>query len=198
MWFTQVQVHGSDPSTRNGKLMIVLFSSVQLLSCVWLFVTSWIAARQASLSVTNSQSPPKPISIELVMPSSHLILCRPLLLLPPILPSIRVFSNESTLRMRWPKYWSFNLRYGDSYSLDLLLSLDCYSLDGLYLFCVCMGHGEGSFSFETVHQGNLDIIETWLISFCSLLCTPLPSFNSTVLKSSELKLLNLSIFWCNL
>ena len=84
------------------------FSSVQLLSRVQLFVTPWITARQASLFITNSRSSPKLMSIELVMPSNHLILCRPLLLLPPIPPSIRVFSNESTLRMRWPKYWSFS------------------------------------------------------------------------------------------
>ena len=85
------------------------FSSVQLLSCVWLFSTPWIAAHQASLSITNSQSLPNLMSIESVMPCSHLILCRPLFLLPPIPPSIRVFSNESTLHMRWPKYWSFSL-----------------------------------------------------------------------------------------
>ena len=85
-----------------------LISSVQSLSRVQLFETPWIAARQASLSITNSQSLLKLTSIKLVMPSSHLILCRPLLLLPPIPPSIRVFSNESTLRMRWPKYWSFS------------------------------------------------------------------------------------------
>ena len=83
------------------------FSSVQSVSRVRLFVTPWIAARQASLSL-NSQSSPRPTSIESAMPSSHLILCRPLLLLPPIPPSIRVFSTESTLRMRWPKYWSFS------------------------------------------------------------------------------------------
>ena len=84
------------------------FSSAQSLSHVRLFATPWIAARQASLSTTNSRSSPKLTSIKLVMPSSHLILSRPLLLLPPIPPSIRVFSNESTLRMRWPKYWSFS------------------------------------------------------------------------------------------
>ena len=83
-------------------------SSVQLLSRVWLFVTLWTTARRASLSITNSQSLPKLMSIELVMPSNHLILCHPLLLLPPIPPSITVFSNESTLHMRWPKYWSFS------------------------------------------------------------------------------------------
>ena len=85
------------------------FSSVQSLSRVRLFATPWIAAHQASLSITNSQSSLRLTSVESVMPSSHLILCRPLLLLPPIPPSIRVFSNESTLHMRWPKYWSFSL-----------------------------------------------------------------------------------------
>ena len=91
------------------KLDVHQFSSVQLLSHVRLFATPWIAARQASLSITNSQSSLKLTSIELVMPSSHLILCCPLLLLPPIPPSIRVFSNESTLlRMKRPKYWSFS------------------------------------------------------------------------------------------
>ena len=84
------------------------FSPVQLLSRVQLSVTPWIAARQASLSITNSRSSLRLMSIKSVMPSSHLILCRPLLLLPPIPPSIRVFSNESTLLMRWPKYWSFS------------------------------------------------------------------------------------------
>ena len=84
------------------------FSSVQSLSRVWLFATSWITARQASLSITNSWSSLRFTSIKSVMPSSHLILCRPLLLLPSIPPSIRVFSNEATLRMRWPKYWSFS------------------------------------------------------------------------------------------
>ena len=86
----------------------IVFSSVQSLSHVRLFATPWITARQASLSIINSRSSLKLTSIESVMPSSHLILCRPLLLLPPIPPSIRVFSNESTLRIRWPKYWSFS------------------------------------------------------------------------------------------
>ena len=90
------------------KVYIVQFSSVQSLSHVRLFVTPWIAAHQASLSITNSRSSPRLMSIELVMPSSHLNLCHPLLLLAPMPPSIRVFSNESALRMRWPKYWSFS------------------------------------------------------------------------------------------
>ena len=89
---------------------ILQFSSVQSLSRTVqsLFATPWITARQASLSITNSRSSPKLTSIESVMPSSHLILCRPLFFLPPIPPSIRVFSNESTLRIKWPKYWSFS------------------------------------------------------------------------------------------
>ena len=92
----------------------IQFSSVQLLSCVRLLVTPWITAHQASLSTTNSWSSPKLMSIKSVMLSSHLILCRPLLLLPPIPPSIRVFSNESTLHMRWPKYWSFSFSISPS------------------------------------------------------------------------------------
>ena len=84
--------------------VVKIYPSVQLISRVWLFVTPWIAAHQASLSITKTRSSLRLTSIKLVMPSSHLILCRPLLLLPPIPPSIRVFSNESTLRMRWPKY----------------------------------------------------------------------------------------------
>ena len=90
------------------------FSSVQSLSHVWLFATPWIEARQASLSITSSRSSPKLMSIELVMPSSHLILCHPLLFLPSIPPNIRVFSNESTLCMRWPKYWRFSLSISPS------------------------------------------------------------------------------------
>ena len=91
-----------------------LLSSVLLLSCVWLFATPWTAAQQASLSITNSRSPPKPMSIESVMPSNHLILCCPLLLLPSIFPSIRVFSNESGLHIRWPKDWRFSFNISPS------------------------------------------------------------------------------------
>ena len=95
-------------------LILCLFSSVQLLSHVRLLGTPWTTARQASLSITNSQSPPKPMSIESVMPSNHLILCRPLLLLPSIFPSIRVFSNESALHIWCPKYWSFSFNISSS------------------------------------------------------------------------------------
>ena len=104
-WFTMLcqSVSGVQQSDCS-----VQFSSVQSLSCVRLFATPWIAARQASLFITISRTSLRLTSIESVMPSSHLILCRPLLLLPLIPPSIRVFSNKSTLRMRWPKYWSFS------------------------------------------------------------------------------------------
>ena len=91
-------------------------SSVQSLSSVWLFETPWTAALQASLSITNSQSPPKPTSIESVMPSNHLILYCALLLLPSTFPSIRVFSSESALCIRWPKYWSFSISPSNEYS----------------------------------------------------------------------------------
>ena len=104
-------------------------SSVQSLSCVQLFATPWITACQAPLFNTNSQSLPKLMSIELVMSSSHLILCRPLLLLPPIPPSIRVFSNESTLRMRWPKYWSFSFSISPSNEHPGLISVRMDLLD---------------------------------------------------------------------
>ena len=109
------------------------FSSVQSLSRVWLFATPWIAASQASLSITNSQSSLKLTSIELVMPSSHLILYRPLLLLPPIPPSIRLFSNESTLHMRWPKYWSFSFNISPSKEYPGLIS---FRMDWLDLLAV--------------------------------------------------------------
>ena len=104
-----------------------MFSSVRSLSCVQHFGTPWTAACQTSLSITNSQSLLKLISIESVMPSSHLILCRPLFFLPPIPPSIRVFSNESTLRMRWPKYRSFSISPFNDYS-GLIFKMDWLDL----------------------------------------------------------------------
>ena len=107
--------------------------SVQSLSRVWLFATPWTAACQVSLSITNSQNSPKLVSIESVMPSSHLILCRPLLLLPPIPPSIRVFSNESTLRMRWPNFWSFSFTIIPSEEIPGLIS---FRMDWLDLLAV--------------------------------------------------------------
>ena len=110
-----------------------LFSSVQLLSCDRLFETPWIAARQASLSITNPRSSLRLMSIESVMLSSHLILCHPLLLLPPIPPSIRIFSNESTLHMRWTKYWSFGLSIIPSKEIPGLIS---FRMDWLDLLAV--------------------------------------------------------------
>ena len=105
-----------------------MFSSVQSLSCVRLFVTSWVAACQASLSITNSRSSPKLMSIESVMPSSHLVLCRPLLLLPSTFPSIRVFSNESVLHIRWPKYCSFSISPSNEYSGLISFRIDWLDL----------------------------------------------------------------------
>ena len=109
------------------------FSSVQLLSRVWLFETPWTTAHQASLSITDSRSPPKPMSIESVMPSNRLILCHPLLLLPSIFPSIRVLSNESALRIRWPKYWSFSFSISPSNEHPGLIS---FKMDWLDLLAV--------------------------------------------------------------
>ena len=111
----------------------VQFSSVQLLSCVRLFVTPWTAARQVSLFITNSWSLPKFIFIESVMLSNYLILCRPLLLLPSIFPSIRVFSNESVLHIMWPKYWSFSFSISSSNECSGLIS---FRMDWLDLLAV--------------------------------------------------------------
>ena len=108
-------------NTVNG-ISRALFSSVQSFSCVRLFATPWTAARQASLSITSSRSLLKLMSIESVMPSNHLILCCPLLFLPLIFPSIRVFSNELVLHIRWPKYWSFSFSISPSNEHSGLIS----------------------------------------------------------------------------
>ena len=113
--------------------LLVHFSSVQSLSRVRLFATPWITARQASLSITNSQSSLRLTSIESVKPSNHLLLCRPLLLLPSIFPSIGVFSNESVLRIRWPKYWSFSFKISPSSEHPGLIS---FRMDWLDLLAV--------------------------------------------------------------
>ena len=112
---------------------LLQFSSVHLFSRVLLFATPWTAARQASLSITNSQSSPKPMSIESVMPSNHLILCRPLLLLPSIFPSIRIFSNESALHIRYPKYWSLSFNISPTNEHPGLIS---FRMDWLDLLAV--------------------------------------------------------------
>ena len=127
-------------NTKNQWWPSVQFSSVQSLSHVQLFATPQTAARQASLSITNSRSSSKLTCIKSVMPSSHLILCRPLLLLPPMPPSIRVFSNKSTLRVRWPKYWSFSLSISPSkehpglisFRMDWLTSLQSEGLSRVF------------------------------------------------------------------
>ena len=133
-------------------LIVSVFSSVQLLSRVQLFMTPWIAARQSSLSITNSRSSLKLMSIEPVMSSRHLILCHPLLLLPPIPPSIKVFSNESSLRMRWPKYWSFSFSIIPSKEHPGLIS---FRMDWLHLLAV-----QGTLkSFLQYHSSKASVLQ---------------------------------------
>ena len=136
--------------------VFVVFSSVQLLSCVWLFATPWIAARPASLSITTSWSSLRLTSIESVMPSSHLILCCPLFLLPPIPPSIRVFSSESALYMRWPKYWSFSFSISPSDEHPGLIS---FRMDWLDLLAVQGTHK----SLLQHHSSKASIL--WRLAF---------------------------------
>ena len=139
MWRWEYIKRAQHPFNQQGwfafcfHLSSVQFSSVQPLSHVRLFATPWTATRQASLSITNCRSLPKPMSIELVMPSNHLILCCHLFLLPSIFPSIRVFSNESALHIRWPKYWSFSFSISPSSEHPGLIS---FSMDWLDLFAV--------------------------------------------------------------
>ena len=128
-FFKEDMQMANKPKAHENIFNSIHFSSVQSFSRVWLFATPWIAARQASLSITNSWSSLKLTSIESVMPSSHLILCRPLFLLPPIPPSIRVFSSESTLCIRWPKYWSFSFSISPSNEHPGLISLRMVRLD---------------------------------------------------------------------
>ena len=136
--------------------MFKLYSSVQSLSRVRLFATPWIAARQASLSITDSWSSLRLTSIKSVMPSSHLILCHPLLLLPPIPPSIREFSNESTLGMRWPKYWSFSFSIIPSKEIPGLIS---FRMDWLDLLAV-QGTLESSptSQFKSINSSVLSLL----------------------------------------
>ena len=115
-------------SVKHDHARNTCFSSVQSLSHVWFLGTPWTAVRQASLSITNSRSLLKLMTIESVMPSNHVILCHPLLLLPSIFPSIRVFSNESVLRIRWPKYWSFSISPSNEYSGLISFRIDWFDL----------------------------------------------------------------------
>ena len=146
---TRVILFNLEYTRQNGKNSLVIsvqFSSVQSLSCVWLFATPWTIAHHASLSITNSWSPPKPMSIESVMPPNHLILCLPLFLLPSIFPSFRVFSNESALHIRWPKYWSisFNISLSNDY-----LGLISFRMDWLDLLAV-----QGTFKSLLQHHSS--------------------------------------------
>ena len=131
----------------------VHFSSVQLLSHVQLFVTPWTAACQASLSITNSRSLLKFMSTELVMPSNHLILCCPLLLPPSIFPSLRVFSNELVLHIRWPKYWSFSFSISPSNEYSGLIS---FRIDWLDLLAV-----QGTLKSLLQHHNSKASISLW-------------------------------------
>ena len=136
------------------------FSSVQSLSRVRLLATPWITAHEASLSITNSRSSLKLMSIESVMPSSHLILCCPLLLLPPIPPSNRVFSSELTLRMRWPKYWSFSFSISPSSEHRGLFSFRMDWLDLSRVFSNTKVQKHQSFSSQLSSESNSHI-HTW-------------------------------------
>ena len=161
-------IENSDSCMYYPGSFTVQFSSGQSLSRVQPFVTPWIAARQASLSITNSRSSLRLSSIESVMPSSHLILCHPLLLLPPIPPSIRVFSNEPTLRMRWPKYWSFSFSIIPSkehpglisFRMDWLISLQSKGLSRVFSNTTVERHQ--FFGAQLSSQSNSHI-HTWLM-----------------------------------
>ena len=166
--FTQItsQLLGTRPPAAKPIILItdylqlyssLQFSSVQSLSHVRLFATPWIAARQASLSITNSRSSPKPMSIESVVPSNHLILCHPLLLLPLIFPSIRVFSNESALRIRWPKYWSFSFSVSPSNEQPGLISFRMDWLDPLAI--------QGTLKSLLWHHSHRRMLHSRLFSF---------------------------------
>ena len=142
------------------------FSSVQLLSRVQLFVTPWIAAHQVSLSITNSWNSLKLTSIKSVMPSKHHILCRPLFLLPPIPPRIRVFSNESTLHMRWPKYWSFSFSIIPSKEHPGLISfrmdwLDLLAVQGTLKSLLQHHSSKASFFSAQLSSQSNSHIHTW-------------------------------------
>ena len=142
------------------------FQSVQSLSHVLLFATPWIAARQASLSITNSRSLPKLMSIESVVPSNHLILCRPLLLLPPIPSSFRVFSNESTLHMRWPKYRSFRFSIIPSKGYPGLITfmmdwLDLLAVQGTLKSLLQHHSSKASILWHSASSQSNSHIHTW-------------------------------------
>ena len=147
-------------------------SSVQSLSRVWLFAASWITTHQASLSITNSHSLLKLMSIELVMPSNHLILCRPLLLMPSVFPSIRVFSKESVLHLRWPKYWSFSFSISPPNEYSGLIS---FRIDWLDLFAV-----QGTLQILLQHHSSKASILQHLAFFIVQLSHPYMTTGKTI------------------
>ena len=150
----------------------VQFSSVQSLTRVWLFATPWTTAHQASLSTTNSWSPPKPMSIVSVIPSNHLILCCPLLLLPSIFLSITVFSNESALCIRWPKYWSFSFNISPSNEHPGLIS---FRMDWLALLA-----GQGTLKSLLQHHSSKASILRQLAFFTVQLSHPYMTTGKTI------------------
>ena len=143
------------------------FSSVQSLSHVWLFPTPWTAARQASLSIANSRSLLKLMSIELVMPSNHLILCHPLLLLPSIFPNLRVFSYESALHIRWPKYWNFSFSCPSNEYLALIFFridwFDLLAVQGTLKSLLQHHSSKASFFSIQLSSWSNSHIHTWLL-----------------------------------
>ena len=160
-------------------MCIYIVSSVQSLSRVWLFAIPWITACQASQSIINSRSSLKIVSIELVMPSSHLIPCHPLLLLPPIPPSIRVFSSESTPHMRWPKYWSFSFSISPSNGHPGLISFKMDWLDFLSVRGTLKSHLQHH-SSKASHYSVFIISPPWTsFIFCSFLSTEKAAFQSS-------------------
>ena len=152
--------------------MNILFSSLQWLSCARLFAAPWTAALQASLSITNCQSLPKLMSIELVMPSNHLILCHPLFLLPSIFPSVRVFSNYSALHIRWPKYWSFGFNISPSNEHPGPIS---FRMDWLDLLAV-----QGTFNSLLQHHSSKASILQCLALFIVQLSHPYMTTGKTI------------------
>ena len=150
----------------NLGCLFLCFSSVQLLSCLQFFATPWITARQASLSITNSRSLLKLMPIKSVMPSSHLILCHPLLLLPSIFPSIKVFANELALRIMWPKYWSFSFNISPSNEHPGLISfrmdwLDLLTVQGLSRVFSNTTVQKHQFFFAQLSSQSNSHIHTW-------------------------------------
>ena len=160
------------PVLRHFRMILhainsVQFSSVQSLSSIWHFANPWTIAHQASLSITNSRSLLKLMSIESVMPSNHLILCRPLLLLPSILPSIRVFTNESVLHIRWPKYWcsSFNISPSNEYSGLISFTIDWLDLPAVQgtLKSFLQHHSSKASIFQLSVFFIVQLLHPWLL-----------------------------------